>query len=99
MNILKFISGDNSRFFYDIINEQNKEIEFITNYYFDLFAVKEIQRYKVIDTLTIDNMIHSIAKLHSINWSEAEKYSKLQFYKICLFENILNENSKSESEC
>jgi len=44
-------------------------------------------------------MIHSIAKLHGISWSEAEKYSKLQFYKICLFENILIENSKSESEC
>jgi len=58
--------------------------------------VKEIQRYKVIDTLTIDNMIHSIAKLHGISWSEAEKYTKLQFYKICLFENILIENSKPD---
>lgn len=41
-------------------------------------------------------MIHTICKLHGIKWTEAEKYTKLMFYKIILFENLDIENSKSD---
>lgn len=40
--------------------------------------------------LTIDSMIHSIAKTHGINWNEAQEYTALQYYKIVIFENIEN---------
>jgi len=41
-------------------------------------------------------MIHTIAKTHCIKWTEAEQYTRLQYYKILLFENIDIENSKTE---
>jgi len=66
----------------------------LTNYYSDIFAIKEIPKYKLTDELSIDNMIHTISKTHGISWSDAEEYTKLKFYKIILFENILYENSK-----
>lgn len=41
-------------------------------------------------------MIHTISKIHGVAWSVAEQYTKLQYFKIILFENIDIENSKND---